>query len=219
MEDEICPDFHTCRNGARCLESTTREGAFVCDCDSIDDLANTYAGISCEHESTRNCNDLDKKSYTSFCTNDGICEEMAPVNGQHQGCKCPDPYTGDFCEYLIGQEIPGHIDPGTSNPPTGSSQSSGSNNSGAIFGVVSVLMIAAVAVAFFFLKRKIRQDGDTKETPPSSTLVLEAGGAGVQKAKNGNQQPDEEEDLKMEPTFEFDEESVASSDNGEGKIV
>ena len=104
LEIDICPDFHTCRNGAKCVESNTRQGSYYCDCDVIhnDLIGASYAGISCEHASTIYCNNNNDKSYTSFCTNKATCKiNNRNVDEEHKGCNCPSPYTGDVSQFDI----------------------------------------------------------------------------------------------------------------------
>eukprot|EP00522_Entomoneis_paludosa_P009893 CAMPEP_0172455192 /NCGR_PEP_ID=MMETSP1065-20121228/11941_1 /TAXON_ID=265537 /ORGANISM="Amphiprora paludosa, Strain CCMP125" /LENGTH=264 /DNA_ID=CAMNT_0013207651 /DNA_START=126 /DNA_END=920 /DNA_ORIENTATION=- len=238
MQDEICPDFHTCRNGSRCIESTQKEGSFVCDCDHIGDFSDTaFAGVACEHEATVNCNQGNKKSYTSFCTNGGTCHQFTSVNGPHAGCDCPDSYKGEYCEYLVGQLVPEHLDPtgsAGSNPELSpASGSSGGGSDGAsVFAIIAIVFVAglaAVVVSYMYMMRRVNNNkGQTQAAAKAATaeLALEADGAVLQSAlsdptspshvlnKNaGHQRPDQDDDIQMEPTFVIDEDGA--SDAGE----
>ncbi|KAL7577742.1 hypothetical protein ACA910_010505 [Epithemia clementina (nom. ined.)] len=201
---ELCPDDHVCRNGSMCVESESRDGRFFCDCDGIRDESTSYAGISCEHAATVYCNAQNAKSYTSFCTNMGTCNQLVGITGEHMGCQCPKPYSGKFCEFLIGQQVPDHIGAEIGVPATASaaSKDSSSGVSSAALAVVVVAIVLVVSVtlllaSYFALqtRQKVQQEQQQQQQqlpttcskksnshPNHHDLALEADGAILKEA-------------------------------------
>lgn len=160
--DEVCPDFHVCRNGAKCVESLTEEGNYYCDCDQSDP-EHAYAGLSCEHESTVYCNQYNRKSYTSFCTNMGTCKTLVGVNDKHVGCNCVDPYTGDFCEFLQGQKVPKNKSALTVSANIARTNHSSANATTIVCSLLAVMVV--LSVAFFALKKYFPKQKQEPKTP------------------------------------------------------
>lgn len=108
IEEEAasCDDSLRCSNGSKCVEDRLLENMFTCDCSVIH--GNTaYAGRYCEFGATEFCqlNPGELVNYRlSFCVNGGTCMKTYSVatEVEHKGCKCPDGYEGDYCEYIEG---------------------------------------------------------------------------------------------------------------------
>ena len=106
---QVCPDNHRCENGSICIEDSTAEGKYFCDCEesSLLDGATVFSGLYCQHEATVYCTLTGKMSKTSFCTNQGTCLGKVGENGgEHMGCECPKGYTGRHCQFIEGSEGP-----------------------------------------------------------------------------------------------------------------
>jgi len=114
--DEIgksCPDGTKCYNGSECAkrkDKTETKGVnqYYCDCKTAYDYS-SFAGQMCEAPATQVCEYGVSVSKSAFCTNGGKCKEVVvkDSNGneaKHPGCKCPDAFVGDHCEYLQGTE-------------------------------------------------------------------------------------------------------------------
>jgi len=113
--DEVgksCPDGTKCYNGAECAERKKMEtkgvNQYYCDCQTAYDHS-SFAGQMCEAPATQVCEYGVSVSKSAFCTNGGKCKDVVvkDSSGQdvtHPGCKCPDGFVGDHCEYLKGTE-------------------------------------------------------------------------------------------------------------------
>ena len=79
-------------------------GSPMCDCNSAHTDEVSYAGMSCEQESTSHCMPgLDQDQKDSFCTNHGRCIE--DPDNRHEGCTCDEGWSGDICD------IQGDVEP------------------------------------------------------------------------------------------------------------
>ncbi len=98
-----CSDHRKyCYNGSKCIYDDN--GDPMCDCNSAHTAEKSYAGLSCEHEGTSYCEPgLDQDQKDSFCANGGTC--ISDPQNRHEGCICPEGWTGDLCE------IEGEVEP------------------------------------------------------------------------------------------------------------
>jgi len=114
--DEVgksCPDGTKCYNGAECAERKTKMetkgvNQYYCDCQTAYDHS-SFAGQMCEAPATQICEYGVSVSKSAFCTNGGQCKDVVVKDSSgedvtHPGCKCPDGFVGDHCEYLSGTE-------------------------------------------------------------------------------------------------------------------
>ena len=95
VEVQRCGPSKYCYHGSSCVYDSS--GNPMCDCNTAHTDGKSYAGISCEHVSSSFCtpgDDQDQKD--SFCVNGGKCIE--DPNFKHEGCDCPEGYSGDLCE-------------------------------------------------------------------------------------------------------------------------
>lgn len=100
-EVSICNNGHQCQNGAGCaFNEETLE--YKCDCSSTTSTQYSYAGLTCEHESTDSCVYDKTMSKITFCTNGGICKQHVEGETEHKGCICSEEFEGPHCEYLKG---------------------------------------------------------------------------------------------------------------------
>lgn len=91
-----------CYNGSTCAYD--ERGQPMCDCNSAHTDDMSYAGLSCEQESTSHCQPgLDQDQKDAFCTNHGRCIEDS--DNRHKGCICEDGWSGDLCD------IQGEVEP------------------------------------------------------------------------------------------------------------
>lgn len=107
----VCPDGYTglrceievrrcgpkkyCYNGSTCAYDESGEP--LCDCNSAHTDEVSYAGVSCEQESTSRCTPgLDQDQKDAFCTNHGRC--ITDQETRHEGCICDAGWTGDLCD-------------------------------------------------------------------------------------------------------------------------
>mmetsp|Transcript_46821 Transcript_46821/g.56275 ORF Transcript_46821/g.56275 Transcript_46821/m.56275 type:complete len:320 (-) Transcript_46821:141-1100(-) len=102
-EVAVCDNGNQCQNSATC---TFNEESleYRCDCSSTTSTTYSYAGLTCEHESTDSCVYDKSMSKITFCTNGGICKQHieGDTDPSHKGCICPDEFEGPHCEYLKG---------------------------------------------------------------------------------------------------------------------
>jgi hypothetical protein len=169
LDTVFCDDGHRCDNGSKCVEDKQDEGAFYCDCDVAGDDATAFAGLYCEHVATEYCSSKHLKA--SLCTNGGTCNMKVHKENKHFGCKCPDGYLGDFCQFT------GNV---PENWPTlkASALDAQLPSSGVSTGGAWGISIAVIAVAFIlgfvvFRSYTTRKSSDVPiETPdPASTMA------------------------------------------------
>lgn len=114
--DEIgksCPDGTKCYNGSECAKrkkvfETKGVNQYYCDCKTAYKHS-SFAGQMCEAPATEICEYGVSVSKSAFCTNGGKCKDVVVKDSsgkeaKHPGCKCPDGFVGDHCEYLEGTE-------------------------------------------------------------------------------------------------------------------
>ena len=95
-----CGPKKYCYNGSSCAYDDA--GAPVCDCNSAHTDDVSYAGVSCEQESTSHCTPgLDQDGKDAFCTNHGRCIEDPAT--RHEGCVCDSGWSGDLCDFRLMQ--------------------------------------------------------------------------------------------------------------------
>ena len=89
-----------CYHGATCIHEPDPDfggsGKRFCDCTTATDLLDSsklFAGKFCEYKATKVCS-VDEGKLPHFCANGGKCSKV-----KHQGCECPDGYSGPFCEF------------------------------------------------------------------------------------------------------------------------
>ncbi|KAL3779763.1 hypothetical protein HJC23_008127 [Cyclotella cryptica] len=95
IEVKRCGPTKYCYHGSSCIYDSM--GNPICDCNTAHADNKSYAGESCEHVATSFCvpeDDQDQKD--AFCTNGGTCIEDPDT--RHEGCICPEGYSGDLCE-------------------------------------------------------------------------------------------------------------------------
>jgi len=109
-QSQTCRDGSYCLNGSRCIELIN--GKYYCDCSQANLGHVVYSGLRCEYAAETYCEYGVSKSAIAFCTNGGICNEIIinsgdgskiSDNNSFKGCKCPDGYEGDHCEFLLNQ--------------------------------------------------------------------------------------------------------------------
>ncbi len=71
---QSCGSDKNCYNGSTCVYD--ENGNPLCDCDSAHTNEVSFAGTSCEQESTTHCEpSLDQDQKDAFCTNGGVCKK------------------------------------------------------------------------------------------------------------------------------------------------
>ena len=92
---QSCGSDKNCYNGSTCIYD--ENGDPLCDCNSAHTDELSFAGTSCEQESTTHCEPgLDQDQKDAFCANHGQCIEEP--DARHEGCNCADGWSGDICD-------------------------------------------------------------------------------------------------------------------------
>jgi len=94
-----------CQNGSKCFINKSKHQGLYCDCNSNFSMQRgAHAGKYCEYKSTFYCvlnlnTGMPLPNSKSFCTNSGTCKKIVEADESHEGCRCPDGFEGEFCEY------------------------------------------------------------------------------------------------------------------------
>lgn len=105
---ETCEDGErTCFNGSTCVrnnhrDATTNKYKYHCDCTKALGTS-AFAGLQCRQQATAYCVLGRSESEYAFCTNGGQCIREVVDGTSHPGCRCPDEFEGQHCQYLKGQ--------------------------------------------------------------------------------------------------------------------
>ncbi|CAB9503275.1 Divalent cation transporter [Seminavis robusta] len=102
----VCPDGHSCENGSLCVENSSKEGQYLCNCFEGELIGfKVFTGLYCQHEATMFCTRMGELSTVGYCANGGTCMGLLEDNdGNHVGCECPKGYTGQHCEFVEGSQ-------------------------------------------------------------------------------------------------------------------
>lgn len=161
---QICPDNHRCENGSVCVEKSSKEGSYVCDCsEAMLDGATIFSGLYCQHEATVFCTLTGKVSTTSFCTNNGICRGNVDEKDEHLGCDCPKGYTGKHCQFVEGSEVTEEFGTAPTAMTSAKVDRGGDGTGLGTAGVVSIILVALfiLGLALGFLYRRHAQHAAT----------------------------------------------------------
>jgi len=208
--DEVgrsCPDGTKCYNGAQCSKrnkkyETKGVNEYYCDCQTSYDYS-SFAGQMCEAPATQVCEYGVSVSKSAFCTNGGKCKDVVVKDSSgkdatHPGCKCPDGFVGDHCEYLNGTEPPpittsAPIDSSNADTNKENSQNEKSSaksvavqsvpdspppKSKASIGVIvvaSICMVGIVVSAAILIRMSLKKRSNLKSPKPVINLAAEAG--------------------------------------------
>ncbi|KAL7461415.1 hypothetical protein ACHAXS_001835 [Conticribra weissflogii] len=101
IEVKRCSAKKYCYNGSTCIYDS--KGEPYCDCNTASTDEKSFAGLSCEHEGTSYCDpSLEQDQKDAFCANGGQC--ISDPLERHEGCVCPDGWTGDLCDIRADDE-------------------------------------------------------------------------------------------------------------------
>lgn len=149
---DVCPGGQkACLNGSECSPVADSEGfRWTCDCAHVDTPYAMYAGDLCEHESTSYCTQDGEQpakgtGHEAFCVNDGVCKALVGNNHPHPGCYCPEGWTGDRCEYEVGQVV---------------TQDDGFQFTLLHGGAIFLAVVLAVVAGFYLRKYRQQRNGD-----------------------------------------------------------
>lgn len=191
-------DEHACFNGATCVRLPDESGhqmTYRCDCSTT--LNHTsFAGHMCEHSATSFCEYGVAVSRHAFCVNGGVCKDVIVKGEKHQGCSCPEGYSGQHCEYTTATA------PKMSSSESNSSSKSSSDQTEktiAFFFLIAVIT-GCVIFALVFVVRQVRKDkrksaAQQKPVEKADDLTLEADG-GTMPSQNET----ELQDVKIQDT-------------------
>jgi hypothetical protein len=106
IEKVICGDQHcffggTCQTRSDNIDGNNPTITHHCDCTTADTADESYAGRFCQYKATEYCTKDPGLSGELFCVNHGICRANA-----HEGCDCPNGYTGFSCEFKTSTASP-----------------------------------------------------------------------------------------------------------------
>jgi len=181
---------HACFNGATCVK---KGGQYSCDC-ATSHSSNAYAGHMCEHAATSFCEHGVAVSKHSFCVNKGTCIKYIIEGESHMGCKCPEGFSGEHCQYTdaVARDYKVLSVPTFTPTPTGK---------GGIFSgkgeVISVsLGISLGAVILFYImfigvkivSQKVNKKKELSTATKDHSLTLEADGGTMPAARNYEKQ-------------------------------
>mmetsp|Transcript_7794 Transcript_7794/g.11189 ORF Transcript_7794/g.11189 Transcript_7794/m.11189 type:complete len:594 (+) Transcript_7794:79-1860(+) len=141
-----CSGEHVCLHGSKCIN---KGDGHECDCDKADGVV---AGKFCEHKQTTVCTSDpgSVKEIKAFCVNNGQCVDIIGPTESHAGCKCPDGFYGEHCEFTTDMSnlVEEQQTSGATNSPTVSTGSM------YIFTTVAVVLVLGVIGGSLFIARK-----------------------------------------------------------------
>lgn len=214
--DEVgnsCADGTKCYNGAACaprkneMMETKGVNQYYCDCKTAYDYS-SFAGQMCEAPATQVCEYGVSVSKSAFCTNGGKCNSVVVKDSTgeevtHPGCKCPDGFVGDHCEYLKGTEpkttsAPAAIDSSKEDDVDSTEEKSPQSNAQSVpdspppssksykgVKVVAIIcMVGIVLAASLLIRNSLKRRNNMKSPKPVINLAAEAGVDGID--GNGN---------------------------------
>ncbi|CAJ1892957.1 unnamed protein product [Cylindrotheca closterium] len=165
---DVCPGGeHVCLHGSKCVainESDPDTLEHKCDCEDSFDSINQFAGKYCQFESTDMCTKNGKPGLSNaknaFCVNGGKCKSTVDDDQQrHPGCDCPDKYTGDHCEFIVGRE------PAASQTLSSvGGEEKADMDLLAALAVILAALIVAIAAMLYMAKKKTKADKATDDT-------------------------------------------------------
>jgi len=163
---EYCKDGHRCENGSKCVEDSSNENSYHCDCDE------DSAGLYCSHTATEFCS-IDNKH---FCTNLGTCKTKVTSDEPHPGCTCRQGYVGNYCQFVqstVSDEWVNKRDQSLAISPKAESSIEHSSGVTPLGFFLLVVFFMAFVVSTALLSRKILKKANDTANANDPEFIME----------------------------------------------